>query len=145
MCAAALRRTLAIALLCLSVVSGFAADIVDIKTSILLSPFSQTIKEPLYVSYALYKGGGDCSRNGMRFRNDHPEIKTASAKDYSHSGYDIGHMANAEDFAGDCKKERMTFVFYNALPQTPNLHRSCTKLVGVLPSSLKTFCASSKG
>jgi len=126
---AALRRTLAIALLCLSGVSGFAADIVDIKTPIFLSHFSQKIKEPLCVSYVLYKGGGDCSRSGMNFKNDHPEIKTASAKDYSHSGYDIGHMANAEDFAGDCKKERMTFVFYNALPQTPNLNRGIWKRI----------------
>jgi endonuclease G len=124
-----LRGALVVGLLCLSAVSGLARDIVDIKTSILLSHFSQKVREPLYVSYALYKGGGDCSRSGMSFKNDHPEIKTASAKDYSHSGYDIGHMANAEDFAADCKKEKMTFVFYNALPQTPNLNRGIWKRV----------------
>lgn len=64
----ALRKTMAALLLCVSVVSGFAADIVEIKTPILVSHFSQQIKEPPYVSYTLYKGGGDCSRSGNEFQ-----------------------------------------------------------------------------
>jgi len=36
-------------------------------------------------------------------------------------------LANAEDFASDCAKERMTFVFYNALPQSPDLNRGVWK------------------
>ena len=51
--------------------------------------------------------------------------QSAKAKDYNHSGYDIGHMANAEDFASDCEKEKVTFYFYNALPQKPKLNRGC--------------------
>ena len=53
----------------LSVASCFSGDIVDVKTPILVSHFSQRIKEPLCVSYTLCKGGGDCSRSGMRFKN----------------------------------------------------------------------------
>ena len=118
---------LGFAALWLSIVPCFCADIVDIRTPILVSHFSRKIREPLYVTYTLYKGGGNCSRKGMSFKNDVPSVQTATAKDYSHSGYDIGHMANAEDFAGNCAKERMTFVFYNALPQTPNLNRGVWK------------------
>src|SRR6266567_6409349 len=67
------------------------------------------------------------NKNGRLDVNDRPDIQTATKKDYSHSGYDIGHLANAEDFASDCAKERMTFVFYNALPQSPDLNRGVWK------------------
>jgi len=125
----ALRGSLAAALLCLSIVSGFAADNVVIKTPILESHFYRPIKEPLYVVYALYKGGGECPRTGMSFKNDQTGIETATDKEYAHSGFDQGHLANAEDFANDCAKERLTFVFYNALPQTANLNRGVWKSV----------------
>jgi endonuclease G, mitochondrial len=121
------RKFLVLATFWLSIVTCFAGDIVDIKTPIFVSRFSQKLKEPLYVTYTLYKGGGDCSRSGMSFKNNVARIQTATATDYAHSGYDIGHLANAEDFASNCAKERMTFVFYNALPQTPNLNRGVWK------------------
>jgi len=38
-------------------------------------------------------------------------------------------MANAEDFARDCKKEKDDLCFCNALPQTPNLNRGVWKRV----------------
>jgi len=43
--------------------------------------------------------------------------------EYTGLGYDRGHIANAEDFAYDCKKDELTFRYYNCLPQTPNLNR----------------------
>ena len=36
---------------------------------------------------------------------------------------DKGHLANAEDFAFDCKKTEKTFRYYNCLPQTVALNR----------------------
>jgi endonuclease G len=63
----------------------------------------------------------------MSFGNDMPSITTATSRDYAGSGYDKGHMAAALDFASDCEKEEMTFVYYNALPQTPNLNRGVWK------------------
>jgi len=97
-----------------------------IKTKIYKSYFSYHYCEPLYVSYKLYNGGGDCSRESFSFYND-TKIKTSTDKDYSHSGYDKGHLANSEDFANDCKKDEMTFRYYNCLPQTPNLNRGIWK------------------
>src|SRR5207248_7160427 len=108
----AIKKFLGVTAFWLSIATCFAGNIIDIKTPILVSHFSQKLKEPLYVTYALYKGGGDCSRSGMRFKNDVARIQTATANDYAHSGFDIGHLANAEDFASNCAKERMTFVFY---------------------------------
>lgn len=74
--------------------------------------------------YYLYQGGGDCSRERMNFKK---EYRTASSSDYAKSGYDKGHLVNAEDFAFDCDKEKCTFSFYNCIPQHPKLNRGSWK------------------
>ena len=106
---------------------SFSQTVDTIITNIIYkSYFSYQTHTPLFVSYILYKGGGNCSRESMRFTTN-GLTQSATGKDYGYSGYDIGHMANAKDFAFDCEKERLTFSFYNALPQTPTLNRGCWK------------------
>ena len=90
------------------------------------SYFNYALREPVYVSYILYHGGGDCDRSAFHFKND-TKLTTACPKDYKGSGYDEGHMANAEDFAYDCTTEEKTFRFYNALPQSTSLNRGIWK------------------
>lgn len=105
------------------------AQIVDtvINTGVYKSYFSYSIREPLYVTYTLYKGGGNCDRAKEGFRFKSCGIKTATDADYSGSGYDKGHLANAEDFAYDCDKDELTFCYYNCLPQTVKLNRGIWK------------------
>lgn len=88
--------------------------------------FSNELHVPRWVSYMLYKGGGPCNRNdeGFRFTNDIPGLKCAKDGDYSGSGYEKGHLANAEDFAFDCKKEELTFRYYNCIPQTTSANHA---------------------
>jgi endonuclease G len=89
------------------------------------SYFNYQLQEPLYVSYILSKGGGNCSRSKFRFKND---TKVPMIDDeYTNSGFDRGHLANAEDFAYDCVKDELTFRYYNCLPQTPNMNRGVWK------------------
>jgi endonuclease G len=90
------------------------------------SYYSYDLKEPLYVTYKLSHGGGDCNRSRYKFKAD-GDI-TATPADYAHSGYDEGHLANAEDFAYDCRLDKKTFSFYNCLPQTPRLNRGIWKV-----------------
>jgi endonuclease G, mitochondrial len=89
--------------------------------------FSNTFHQPKYVSYYLYKGGGECDRKNFDFKNDKTNLECATDEDYSGKGYDKGHLANAEDFAFDCTKDELTFRYYNCLPQTPNLNRGVWK------------------
>ncbi len=91
------------------------------------SNFSNKFHEPRYVSYTLYKGGGNCDRKNFDFKNDKPNLQTATDEDYAGSIYDKGHLANAEDFAFDCEKDELTFRYYNCLPQTANLNRGVLK------------------
>lgn len=98
-----------------------------ITTPIFKSYFDIDLKQPLQLNYYLYSGGGNCDRSRFKFIND-TKIETATQKDYLRSGFDMGHLANAEDFAGDCKKLELTFRFYNCLPQYPNLNRGIWKV-----------------
>lgn len=97
-----------------------------IHTDIYTSYFNYQLHEPLFVSYQLFKGGGDCSRAGMTFKTG-GLIHSATEKDYAHNGYDEGHLVDAADFSFDCKKEEETFRFYNCVPQTPRLNRGIWK------------------
>lgn len=85
------------------------------------SYYSFKIKGPSFVIYKLYKGGGSVSRKGMDFKSTLPFF------DYKKNGYDIGHMADAEDFAYNEILEKETFKYYNAVPQKPNLNRGIWK------------------
>ena len=92
------------------------------------SYFNLKLKEPLYVTYILFKGGGDCDREveGFDFKVDGFK-KSATDDDYVGSGFDKGHLANAEDFAFDCDKEEITFKYYNCVPQTVRMNRGIWK------------------
>lgn len=101
-----------------------------VKNNVYTSLYSFSTGQPVYVKYKLYKGGGVCSRkdNKFNFKKDSIIIHiTANGKDYEDTGYDQGHMANAEDFAYDCTKEEKTFRYYNCSPQTVSLNRGIWK------------------
>lgn len=91
------------------------------------SYFSKTHRNPVMVVYKLYKGGGPCKRDKFYFKND-LRIPAATNKEYSKSGFDKGHLANAEDFAYDCYLDELTFRYYNCVPQRPELNRGIWKV-----------------
>ncbi|HEY3388008.1 MAG TPA: DNA/RNA non-specific endonuclease [Prolixibacteraceae bacterium] len=116
---------LTFALLIVTWSTVFSQIIVD--KGIYIANFSNVFREPRYISYYLYKGGGDCDRAKFRFKNDDSRLQCATDEDYKGSSYDKGHLANAEDFAFDCAKDELTFRYYNCLPQTANLNRGVWK------------------
>jgi endonuclease G len=106
--------------------TAFAQIIV--KNQAYKANFSNEFHQPRYVSYTLYKGGGDCDRKKFRFINDDERLLCATDEDYEKNGvYEKGHLANAEDFAFDCVKDELTFRYYNCLPQTTNLNKGVWK------------------
>jgi endonuclease G len=82
--------------------------------------YDQSTHVPALAAWKLYKGGGTCDRSKFSFRVGKV---SAGNRDYRKSGYDEGHMVNAEDFAGDCALEQTTFSYYNCAPQRPALNR----------------------
>ena len=107
----------------------FSQEKIDtvINEGIYKSYFSYELRQPVFVSYVLYMGGGNCDRKSFKFKKLEG-IPSAGNEEYKGSGYDRGHLANAEDFAFDCEKDELTFRYYNCLPQTPNLNRGKWKV-----------------
>ena len=98
-----------------------------IITDIYKSYYSKEYKNPVILTYTLYHGGGNSKRDGMNFTNDIKGLNTATNHDYTHEGYDKGHMANAQDFAYDSRLQELTFRYYNCVPQAPGLNRGAWK------------------
>jgi endonuclease G, mitochondrial len=98
-----------------------------INTAVYTSYFNYNQKLPGVLTYKLYKGGGNCDRKGFRFVNDINSLKTATDKDYKGTIYDKGHLANAEDFAYDCELDKITFRYYNCVPQLKKMNRGIWK------------------
>lgn len=80
---------------------------------------------PNWVAYSLTKDetSGESTR-ASHFYPD-PEIKTnpVVTKDYSHSGYDRGHMAPAADMKWSEQAMRESFYMTNICPQNQSLNR----------------------
>ena len=95
-----------------------------INKGIYKSYFNVRLKQPVAVTYTLYKGGGKAKRD-----NDHfvGTALTLHDKDYLHSGYDRGHLVPAEDFAYSDSLQALTFSYYNCVPQVPKLNRGAWK------------------
>lgn len=121
-----LNRLLSSIIICLSfsitLQAQLKADSV-IDKGIYKSYFSFALKNPLYVTYFLFKGGGPCDRQAehMSFVTDGCN-RCARTSDYTNSNFEKGHLANAEDFAFNCAKEKLTFRYYNCVPQTFELN-----------------------
>lgn len=111
-----------------------APDIVNVKLS------SKT-KELCYSSFAIMHSGisrtplwaaEHLTREGLRHKSKrsddfHPEHilptdERAELADYSHSGYDRGHMAPAADMGGK-KAQYESFTLANIIPQNSNNNR----------------------
>ena len=110
-------------LLMLIVTLVFSQDTI-IDNGVYKVTYNLKYRVPTKVEYHLYRGGGECSRDKMNFKS-YPF--TSNSKEYSKSGYDKGHLVNAEDFAYDCEKMKKTFEFYNVIPQTHHLNAGIFK------------------
>jgi DNA/RNA endonuclease G (NUC1) len=95
-------------------------------TNAAYTSYIDTVKNmPVYVTYKLYKGGGNCERSN-KWIND-SKYKMIGDESYAGSGYEKGHLANAEDFAYNCHLDSLTFNTYNRIPQTKALNRGIWK------------------
>jgi DNA/RNA endonuclease G (NUC1) len=112
-------------ILCLGFLSA-SAQTTKYSNEVYTSYFSPKYHEPLYVVYELEKGGGPCDRDQFRFVN--ADCKgCATDDDYAGKRYDKGHLCNAEDEASSCARDKLTFIYYNCVPQTRKLNRGIWK------------------
>lgn len=94
---------------------------------------AQVIKYPAYISY--YNSTTKIPDSVIWIASPHAKVAKRSAgfhetggrqnieRDYLHSGYDIGHNADASDMNGNTTDEYNSFDFVNTYPQRPNCNR----------------------
>lgn len=88
--------------------------------------YSPENKIPVWVEYALTRqdlaGAGAKRTNDYRADPELPKEQRALPADYAKSGFDMGHMAPAEDLARSKKAMSASFLLSNMVPQKPRLN-----------------------
>ena len=91
--------------------------------------YSETYEQPLWVAYTLTPA--KLVKKVKRSDKFQPDLTVASGtatnKDYSHSGYDKGHMAPAADMSYNSDAMKESFLFSNISPQKPQFNRGIWK------------------
>ena len=62
-------------------------------------------------------------RNSFYTEKNLPKKYRSHTKDYTHSGYDRGHLANDASFDYNTKALAKTYTMANIIPQAPNVNR----------------------
>jgi DNA/RNA endonuclease G (NUC1) len=108
-----------------------AADYMVLDHKYFVVHYDKSYRLARYVNYTLTADQLKKSKPGAReddFRAD-PMLATfkstsVTPKEYLHSGYDQGHLANSKDFSYSSEANSATFVMSNMAPQKPNLNRN---------------------
>ena len=91
--------------------------------------YSHTMGQPLWVAYELNRTRLiKVAKRAGRFKTD-PLIspKTVRHEDYTHSGFDRGHLAPAADMAWSPVSMKESFYTSNICPQRPGFNRGIWK------------------
>lgn len=88
--------------------------------------YSEVYKNPITVTYTLYKPKSVVERGSMDFHKEEG-ITTASNLDYSDNVYDKGHLAAAETFSGSKESLFASFSYVNCSVQHYKLNRGVWK------------------
>jgi len=88
--------------------------------------YSEQFKNPIIVSYKLYKPKYLVERGGMNFHKEEG-ITTATDEDFKYNYYDKGHLAPAEAFSGSRESLLLTFSYVNCAVQHQDLNRGVWK------------------
>lgn len=97
-------------------------SIITIDKGLYLVKYSETLEQPLMVSYKVICPEGNASRKGMDFFKE-KGVHTSDDADYANNVWDKGHMAPAASF--NCSKDTLKAVFsyINCALQHQNLNR----------------------
>ena len=89
--------------------------------------YDYKMKGAKYVAYTLDGNKVNAvnikKRNSFYTEKNLPKKYRSHTKDYTHTGYDHGHLANDASFDYSKKVVRKTYTMANIIPQAPNVNR----------------------
>lgn len=97
-------------------------DIKFIDKGIYKVKYSEYYKNPIQVTYKLYKPEFKVNRNHRDFYNE-PNVNTANNIDFKSNNWDKGHMCPAGDFSDTEEHLNTTFSYINCAVQHKDLNR----------------------
>lgn len=108
-------------------IPSYAADEDIYVYSGYASSYSHTTLCPNWVAYRMTSGdvAGQFRKNYPFSRDPRVKGRQASREDYSHSGYDKGHMAPRADMKWSKQAYYETFFFTNVCPQAHKMNSGC--------------------
>ena len=93
--------------------------------------YDYKMKGAKYVAYtlngSLVNAVNVKKRSSFYTEKNLPKKYRSHTKDYTHSGYDRGHLANDASFDYDPKIVRKTYTMANIIPQAPTVNRKTCK------------------
>lgn len=102
------------------------AQIKNVETTYFTIQYSETLEQPLKVSYIVFCYDGKFKRDGLNFfTND--SIHTSDDADYVDNIWDKGHLAPAADFSCNLTALKSTFTYLNCALQHKDLNRQTWK------------------
>jgi DNA/RNA endonuclease G (NUC1) len=102
--------------------TSFGQTVKTIKTDIFEVVYSESLEQPLKLTYKVECPNGDASRSGLDFFTVKGVI-TSNNDDYSNNVYDKGHLAPAAAFNCDRETIKKTFSYLNCALQHEGLNR----------------------
>lgn len=90
--------------------------------------YSETLQQPLQVTYEVVPIKKKESRDGIKFYTD-KEVVTSDDLDYKNNIWDRGHMAPARHFTDSKKRLKSTFSFLNIALQHQKLNQGEWRLL----------------
>jgi len=91
--------------------------------------YSQTLEQPVEVTFKVECAVPELSRKGRNFKSSPYDIKTSDNADYKNNVWDKGHMAPAASFACNEAQFNQTFYWLNSALQHEALNRGPWKEV----------------
>ena len=95
---------------------------ITIVTNIFEVNYSESLEQPLSVSYKVLCPTGNESRSGLDFKS-YDGIHTSDNNDYINNIWDKGHLAPAAAFNCDREMLKQTFTYINCALQHQGLNR----------------------
>lgn len=124
-----MKKIIPFLILIFASVFGYSQDqCKEIDKKIYKVCYSEFFKNPLKVTYKLYKPKHNADRTGLNFTAE-PGVITATNKDFQSNAYDKGHMCPAEDFSDSEEHLKLTFSYVNCAVQHFKLNRGLWKVL----------------
>jgi DNA/RNA endonuclease G (NUC1) len=115
-------------LLSLIFISAQALKDVQVKNQVFTVTYSQSLEQPLELTYRSTNRPTNVNRGSMDFKTV-PNIRTSNSEDYAKNVWDKGHLAPAATFSDNMENLSTTFSYLNCALQNQYLNRGEWRLL----------------